>query len=245
VISLSPRTAVTSMCTCIYTAIYGEYDSLRQQPVQNLPTDFVCFTDTKGAPCPPWTVIRDQRLPDLHPRLRAKWHKTHPHLLFGTWPWHRSWQRVLKRYRYTIWIDANIQLTSSDFSRVITQSSMQNGWAMFAHPKRDCVYEELKASLPMLKYDQQPLLEQVEHYRRMGYPENAGLMAAGIIGRQTSRSDLAAVSEDWWREILRWSYQDQLSLPFVFWRRGLQWDVIPGSLRSNDLFRIEPHRSEA
>ena len=232
------------MRICIYTAIYGGYDSLKPQPKQSIPADFICFTDADLEAPAPWIAIRDMRLPDLHPRLRAKWHRTHPHSMFPALPLRRAWRWFLKRYTHTIWIDGSVQLTSRDFAKVATESAQRTGWAMFAHPRRNCIYDEFAFSLSMLKYREQPMAEQVQYYRAEGFPEHAGLMATGIIVRQTNRQDIAAANEDWWQENLRWSYQDQLSLPFVFWRRGMKWDVIPGNLWSNDLFRVLPHHME-
>ncbi len=233
------------MRICIYTAIYGGYDNLKPQPTQGVPTDFVCFTDSDLETLAPWTVIRDMRHPDLHPRLRAKWHKTHPHSMFRDLPPLKAWRWLFKRYTHTIWIDGSIQLTSRDFAQLAIESAQQTGWAMFAHPRRNCIYDELDFSSSMLKYRAQLLAEQVQHYRAEGFPEHAGLMAAGIIVRETNRQDIAAAGEDWWQENLRWSYQDQLSLPVVFWRRGMRWDTIPGNLWQNELFKVHPHHSDA
>lgn len=104
------------MRICIYTAIYGGYDGLRPQPKQSIPTDFVCVTDAHIAAPAPWKVIRDHRFPSLHPRLRAKWHKTHPHVIFGDGRLLRPWRWLLRRYTYTIWIDGSVQLISPGFA---------------------------------------------------------------------------------------------------------------------------------
>jgi hypothetical protein len=164
--------------------------------------------------------------------------------MFQDLPLHRKLPWLLKRYTHTIWIDGSVQLISPDFAQAVIRAAETTGWAMFAHPRRDCIYDELRFSLAMPKYKEQPMVEQVEHYSAQGFPEHAGLMACGVIARKSNRGDIAAAGEDWWQENLRWSYQDQLSLPVVFWRRGMRWDVIPGNLWQNELFKVHPHDAD-
>src|SRR5437879_1575817 len=79
------------------------------------------------------------------------------------------------------------------------------------------IYAEAEFSKTMPKYFDQPIAEQIESYRAEGYPARMGLIATGLIARSTA-ADLSAIEEMWWDENLRWSYQDQLSLPVVLWR---------------------------
>ena len=48
----------------------------------------------------------------------------------------------------------------------------------------------------------------------------------------------------WWEEILEWSLQDQLSLPYVSWVLGVQPYVIPGNLYDGKWFTVQ-HQPEA
>jgi len=239
------------MRVCVYTAIFGGYDRLVRPAAQSVPTDFVCFTDAAiPGRHPLWRVVRDPRLPDLHPRMRAKWFKTHPHVLF---PDGRPLRRgffgsVLRRdapaYDYTIWIDGNIVPKSQHFVRDMIASVGATGLALFSHPDRDCIYAEAAESVRWAKYRDLPILAQVESYRREGYPEHNGLMAGGIIVRHRATSELAAIDEAWWQENLCWTYQDQLSLPVVLWRQGRTSDRINGHLWFNDWYDRPPHLLE-
>jgi hypothetical protein len=97
----------------------------------------------------------------------------------------------------------------------------------------------------MVKYAGQPIAEQVAHYRAQGHPPHGGLWSCGVIARSTADSRLFAINEAWWAENCRWSYQDQLALPFVLRRLRLSVDVVPFNLRRNDWFDILPHNSKA
>lgn len=239
------------MRVCVYTAIYGGYDELKPPAPQSAPTDFVCFTDsaTLGA-SGAWRIVQDRRLPDLHPRMRAKWFKTHPHALFPAGRPAASQfapfdpRRLLRRYDCIVWIDGSIRVTGADFARDMLASLGDAGLAFIRHPDRDCIYDEADESLRWGKYVGQPIAEQVEHYRREGYPPHHGLMAGGVIARRPGTAALPALDEAWWQENLRWTYQDQLSLPVVLWRQGFSNVWIPGNLWSNPWYRWEPHRNE-
>jgi hypothetical protein len=97
------------------------------------------------------------------------------------------------------------------------------------HPQRDDIYDEAALSIHMGKYAGMPLLEQVNAYRRAGHPEHWGLMHAGMLVRRNN-ARMRAVNEAWWDEIVRWSVQDQLSLPPLLRTMPLEYrwfDVAP------------------
>ncbi len=115
---------------------------------------------------------------------------------------------------------------------------------MFVHPDRDCIYEELLASLPMKKYENRPLQDQIDSYKKQEYPIKNGLMAAGIIVRKTDTKRLKKIDEDWWQENIIWTYQDQLSLPYVLWKNKYWYDEIKLNLWNNHLFDWINHHSD-
>jgi hypothetical protein len=239
------------MRVCIYTAIYGDSDDLKPQPTQTIPTDFVCFTDACHVRATaPWLIIRNDRRHHLHPRMRAKYFKILSNRLF---PGGKTtlaetsfsfWSRNLLKppYDYLVWVDGSCQIKTSHFVEKVISHVGQSSWAMFKHPERHCIYDELVVSSHMTKYGNQPIAAQVTSYRAEGYPRSNGLIAAGVIVRDTRRKDLVPVNEMWWQENLCWSYQDQLSLPVVLWRLSHQCNFIPGNLWNNELVAWRDHK---
>lgn len=192
--------------TTVLTGIFGQYDNLVAPPIQTVDADWICVTD-RGFDAPePWRVmVLDDGHPAMqyeHPRDRTVWCKTQP--------WMLTYDPEL------IWIDANSILATDRF---VEQASAYSaaGFATYAHPDRDCVYDEARAALAIhpAKYADQPLLEQVAHYRTRGHPSHGGLYAVGTIVYDTSRDDVRELCSDWLAECERWSYQTQLSLPYV------------------------------
>jgi hypothetical protein len=89
--------------------------------------------------------------------------------------------------------------------------------ALFKHPWRDCVHEEIKAAeCRMKRIDELKILQaQGEHYRSIGIPEHMGNLpeTAIIIRRHTPKVN--RFCEAWWAEMCRWSYRDQCSFSVV------------------------------
>lgn len=223
---------------CIYSAIFGDYDDIHEPARQNLDCDYILFTDR-----PPdsdrsaWRVVTIDtgRLFPMHPRMVAKYFRTMGHAVFRMLSC-MNYNAGLHDYHHLIWVDGSVRITSPDFAAFMIGAIGRHGLAMLKHPTRRCIYEEASASAGLRKYRHQPVLEQAAHYRREGYPENNGLMATTVIARDMRRRDLDAAFEAWWEENLRWSYQDQISLPYVLWKHGLSYDAIDMKLSDNPYF---------
>ncbi len=238
------------MRVCIYTAIYGGYDNLLEQPRQSAPTDFVCFTDEPLSRVSPWSVVRNRRRSGLAPRIRAKYFKVLNHRVF---PCGRPALReaflfglrsYLRPYDYSIWIDGSIRILRPDFAGVMIAGIGAAGIAMIVHPDRDCIYDELDATVAWGKYQGAPIAEQVASYRSEGYPAHNGLVACGLIARASRNPRVVQIDDAWWNEQMRWTDQDQLSLPVVLWRSGLKVDSINMPLWTSGYFERVPHRLE-
>jgi hypothetical protein len=204
--------------TTIYTTMCGGYDRLREQTEQNTDVDWVAIVDEKPEDVPtPWRVeIGDfQRmtplrnmLSDLHPRMQAKWYKTHP------------W--AVTDESDVIYIDANMVVTNPDFATEAL-ACRRNGIAVWRHPNRRSIFAEAQASIDLApeKYGHLPVLAQVVSYRDEGYHDKQNLYACGTIAYDPTDSRVRTIGYRWFAECERWSYQDQLSLPYVLWGLGI------------------------
>jgi hypothetical protein len=232
----------------VYTAIFGGYDTLKQPPEQDEACEFICFTDSKmpgrvGA----WRVIHVRTDRSVHPRLQAKRFKLLSHRIFpnGRLSHRYGWPSVRRHADLSIWIDASLQIKSSTFVRDMRRKLDDGGWAMFVHPDRNCIYDEASASVIMQKYEGLPILPQVDAYRSI-VPPQAGLYACGVIVRREPPTNLLKqANELWWEENLKWTYQDQLSLPFVIRRvPGSEPVEIRNNLWKNQWFDFIPHHAD-
>jgi len=211
----------------IYTEIYGDYDNVIVQPVVD-GVEYVMFTD-KPREAKGWNVVIDNRLPELHPRMRAKWFKLHSHEIFPD--------------DISVHIDGNNQLTTPEKVKELEQYC-KGDIAISKHEWRKCIYEEAKASIPMTKYHNLPISAQVFSYRQEGMPENFGLWACNCLIRDGKNKKTAELNELWWQENLKWTYQDQLSLPYLIWKYKFDIYTIPIDLyASSDTIKLVQHNS--
>lgn len=216
------------MRVACYTCIAGDYDSLLPHPVLR-DVDFIAFSDRDIDPNG-WDLRSIDPIPE-RPRLAAKMPKILP-------------DRFLPDYETTIWIDGSHLIVDNFFVRQAIESMGDSEMALYKHPWRDCIYDEANASMELQKYKDQPIWAQVDAYRAEGHPEHFGLWACGtLVRRNTPR--IANLMDEWWREISKWSIQDQISLPVVFRRAGFQPATFPHhQVFGNPWISIQPHHSE-
>lgn len=208
------------MRASILTAIYDGYDSLKPvMPQEGCDVEWVCVTDDPDLLDHPnakdWRIIHEPH-PGLHPNRAAK----HPKMLPA-------------RYAHTdrsVWIDASFRVTSPTF--VVEALAYADPVAQFIHPWRDCAYEEAAASTGLAKYAGEPIGQQMEAYRREGFPTRFGLWATGVIARH-HRPSVLRFGEVWLKEIERWSFQDQLSEAPALWRLGMRPNALPGTYEAS------------
>lgn len=197
-----------------YTAVYGDHIPLQEFDTKGF--EFRCYTD-RNIESKTWEITRTvDGGEQMHPRMKAKMHKMFP--------------PPSKPNDISIWIDASITVTDvHEMVRVCKAALEGHDVALFKHPERTNIFDEAAVSIALPKYKGLSLLEQVESYRREGLPEDVGLWAGGVIARRHGPKDVK-FENDWWEEIQKWSYQDQLSLPYVLWKHSVVPGVIPGSV---------------
>lgn len=149
---------------------------------------------------------------------------------------------VLNEYRYIIWIDGDMQIINENFIPEIL-SYMNNGLVISPHfDGRDCAYGEATIRPP--KYQNEPLDEQCDFYRKDGFPEHMGLYECGVMARDLKNQDVIDLSELWFEQNITWSYQDQVSLPYCLWKKNFTPDVLPTTFRNLRWVSINAHIHE-
>lgn len=166
----------------------------------------------------------DQPQFGLSSMMEAKWYKMHPP----------------EGYDYTIWVDSSVRIKSPHFAKWCVDAA-KDKWAIFRHPNRQCAYAEAEFAQDMKKYYDCPIREQMSSYRAEGFPENYGLWACTMIARSNWGKE---INEAWWTENQKWSFQDQVSLPYVLWKQSETIYDLPCSFPSNMVQINSGHRGE-
>lgn len=201
------------------TAIYDSYDVLKPVPPQKgvQVAECVVVTDDPGIAdgCPGWRVVCEPR-PGVPPMRAAKAAKYRP--------------QEFTDAPASIWMDASVQVISPGLAAAFLAAA--EPVATFAHPQRDCVYDEVAASVPMPRYGGEPVAAQGGFYRSAGHPAHWGLWETTIVARRHG-PEAVALGEAWAAEMEQWSSQDQVSFPFVLRRLGMRAGVLPGAARGS------------
>ena len=211
------------MKTIVYSAIYGDYDKPKAQPLKEKP---ILFTDTSEST--DWEVRKVFR-EEEHPRMKAKYFKCNSHILDCD---------------VSIWIDGSATIKIPGFIQWCINQLGGGDIALFKHPDRDCIYDEANVCVGMPKCRDLPIMGQVMEYMRMKYPKKNGLWACGLlIRRHNKRTE--EFNRLWWRHNKKYTYRDQLSFPVCAREVGLKVRTINLDLWNNDIIGFNsPHKND-
>jgi hypothetical protein len=211
--------------TVCYTSIYGGYDVLKPHVDHPDIDRWICYTDDPAKVCSGWETIVEER-PFSHPRLSAKWRKCHP-----------------PDVDQSIWVDGSIDCNNPDYYTEVLHQLDHGDMVMFPHPDRTSLLAEAYVSEMMPKYHGLRVLEQAEHYiENWGWPDDT-LWASTTIGRNHTPAVLQ-LGAAWFAENEHWTYQDQISLPPLIVRYGIDVAPLGYSLWRNPWFGLAGHASQ-
>ena len=182
----------------VYTCITGGYDILqRPKRVENF--DYICFTDREIEPVRPWQIRLIKYEPRIDREIKIKFHE------------------YLPGYDYSIWVDGSIMIVAGLLRFTSSFLKSKKDMMLARHPHRDCIYQEAIACKEGAKDDPDIIDAMMDKYRGIGYPENNGLYANGVLIRKHNQS-VIKLMDIWWDEFISGSKRDQLSLPVALWR---------------------------
>ncbi len=195
----------------VYTCITGGYDDLIQHHHINDDWDYVCFTDNADLLAQKrigqWDISPLQYA-ELDNIRNARWHKTHPHLLFPD-------------HVYSIWIDANFDVRSDLLFRQVSKCIAEDvSLSIAPHRERQCVYDEIRAVRQRRRDNDEIIRKHKELLMSEGMPEGYGLWETSILFRKHHDSTVAAMMNEWFGLIKAYSRRDQLSLSYVLWKHN-------------------------
>lgn len=191
----------------LYTAIIGNYDSVRDPQVVKKGWDYILFTDNRNIKSKVWQVryinnIRVYTDNKLARNIKILYHKY-----------------LSSQYEIIVWCDGNIQLRSDPDDFVNTVLDKGSDVAFMDHPDRNCVFAEAKACIRRNKDRVNIINDQLDYYISLGIPHNLGMIATGIMVRRNN-DKIKKIMNRWWKEVNRFSHRDQLSINFVLWKFG-------------------------
>lgn len=233
----------------VVSASFGGIDLIPQLP--NHPSFYAVFyTDQETiersdrAAIASWDRVLTPDYPrqDLHPRLRAKYFKIQIHKL----------EEVFD-FSFLVWSDAGVHIVDQGFiARVVERLSSSAPYrrlAVFPHPFRSSIqleYDYVMAEIShgnqylVARYAKENLTGQMNYYRKSGWDMSGRLLLGGfwIVERN---SYMCAFLDEWWDHNLRFSIQDQLSLPVVLKKNFIEPYIFEANLYNNPAIKVGNH----
>lgn len=201
----------------IYTCITGKYDGLIEHACVNENYDYVCFTDNsdwlKQGKIHHWQ-IRPLVFDKSDKTRNARWHKTHPHILFP-------------EYEYSVWMDGNVDVFSEEvFRRFAALFKDEAVFAVCQHPLRSCIYDESREVLRLKKETGEETDRIISFLQQQKFPHFAGLHETSCLFRRHNDPQCQNIMNEWWELIEKYSKRDQLSLDYVLWKNKFMAAVL-------------------
>jgi len=196
------------MKVALITGSFNSFDPVRDLPEGHGFDDAVCVSDGGTELGLGWRS-HVERVSDF-PRLAAK----RPKMM----PW------LYTDCDAAIWVDASFELHEG-FGEWARAHLVSNDFVVWKHPEgRTDFADEAAVCLDWGKYKDFDIRGQVHYYLGEGMPRGWGLFACGTVGyRFTPR--VKRLGSLWYEEQVRWSVQDQVSLPFLLWSEGLPFGL--------------------
>lgn len=213
----------------VFGAISGGYDLLKDPEADVPGVDYVLFTDGDIPEGSLWQK-RDFEFVSPDPTRTARFVKIHPHIYFADYDW-------------AVWVDANLAI-ASDPREWVAGLSESTDLATWIHPLRTRVRDEAEACTARSKDDADTIREQMERYRKEGFPDIGGLWETSVFASRPGRPAVAAFMNRWWAEILKGSRRDQLGLPYALWKSDVSIEPIAPRgvcMRSDPRFHYHRH----
>lgn len=213
--------------TVVYSCITGKYDEIKDPILKT--TDCVLITDqeTKSKEWKKYDIPKDAI--NLKGNKINRYCKMHPFKIF-------------KGYDFSIYIDGNVQVVSDVRSLCSIAKESKCGIAMHTHPNRRCAYIESEACIISKRGNPQKIREQMNKYRKEGFPENFGFCEATIIVCDLNNPVAKKIMNSWYEEFINSdSGRDQLAFPYVVWKNGYKIKdigVLGNNLLYNPIFRV-------
>lgn len=182
------------MSKVIYTALFGDYEELKEPTVITLGWRYICLTD-QPLKSEVWEIVPTKVMPPGTEQLTARWYK-----LMGFVDYERS-----------IWVDAAFQVhvNLDEF----WQKYYLGGISAPQHPHRDCVHNEIFAVIESGRADKGKMLAIEKDYKDRGVKGN--VVSSGILLRENT-PEVIRFCEEWWRVLIAQGVnRDQVAAPDV------------------------------
>lgn len=216
------------MRRCIYSAITGNYDSVKEIGCKNPDYDYIMFTNNRSVKSNTWTVVYLENPFELDDVRLARSVKL-------------EYYKYISDYDFSVWVDGSILIHGDIANFIRTLAIKTTDFFISQHPHRDNIDDEAQACIVRNKDSTFKIEQQIAAYRVDGFKDNGIFAESGIIVRNHTLT-VEKFCRAWFSHILEYSNRDQISFPYVMWTHPMKVCLF-NTFRDNylDVFRIEKH----
>ena len=180
---------------------------------------------------------------DFGARLRSRYFKHQIHRL-----------DEVRSHRWLVWADSRLHFHETGFIleqvEKLRRLPSSNRILLIPHPDRRTIREEYEfirdaidqgSEYLRVRYQQEKMKEQMEHFRRQGWDVEAKLWCGGFWMVENS-ARLNRLWDDWWDQNIRFGMMDQLSLPVLLNEYGCDPQPLDVVLWRNAHFTFVSHQ---
>ena len=194
----------------LYTALFGKMGRGVHTPEVSIPdVGRFCYTDLGIKH--DFYQIRKMNLSSLVAVRRQRWIKI-------CIP-----DEIFYNYEYSVYVDCKRE-SLIDFEWLLSFMESQSDFVTRQHKTRDCVYDEGKVCIEKRIDDKATILKQLDFYRNEDYPVHNGLHYSFILLRRHTKR-MKEFSRLWWEQLEKYSFRDQISLPYVAWKHNMKISI--------------------
>jgi len=130
---------------------------------------------------------------------------------------------IFDNYEYSVYVDCKRE-SVIDFEWILDFMEPGSDFVTRQHKTRDCVYDEGQVCIEKRIDDEAIILKQLDFYRRENYPAHNGLHYSYILLRRHTER-MKKFSRLWWAQVEKYSFRDQISLPYVAWKHNMKISI--------------------
>ena len=183
------------------------------------------------------SVNQADRLNAMHPRLRAKMPKM---LQWAEFP----------GYDYYIWVDSKLRMDNPKAAESLIEACAGKDAGFFKHASRTSIRLELEHVIDNLNNGSQYLIDRYAGEDMAGqvaayladpnFVDNSLFECGAFVysSRVVQNPDLN-LFKDWFYHNCIWSVQDQLSLPYLLQKFGINYGILEGTVYKNKYLNIQ------
>lgn len=178
----------------IYTCIFSNYEELKRPLIITPGWSYVAFTD-QDFESDVWEIRKVESWEDK--RMHSREYKI-------------NFDRYIDDEE-SIYIDGSFTI-NCDLNEW-WKRHFKAPATFVSHPRRNCVFEEIRTCIKRKRCDERKLMQQYQAYRNV-LKRRQGVIQSGLMMRQRT-PEVISLMRDWWDELQKYSTRDQVAMAYV------------------------------